>query len=240
MLMDSPVQILLDANEAHQRLCVVEQERHQFAFKIQRLEEKRDAAVLQLTSARADYAAVQDQLTSLEAQCESLDRQHEQLSRALNAGKVGNYEQGLSQKNQLKESISKSEDAILEILDTIDTYPTQIENLEEHIEHLEQSLRETHSARDDREEILKAQEAVAVDEMKAHVNRLPEVEQRRFWAVRQKHTKLVYPLVGNACGQCHVAIALKQVSLILQGISIYRCSKCGVFVLKSDLLQSDS
>ena len=238
--MDTPVQILLDASEAHQRLHSVELERTSFESKIKDLDEKRIDALSQLQTVKSDFHDAQKNLASLEDQCAALDRQLAQLTVALNSGKLGNYEQGLSQQRQLQDSISKSEDAILDVLESIDSFPSQIERIDEHIAHLNHVLLEVKAERDVREHDLQAQEEVADAEMKAHVKRLPEMEQRRFWAVRQKHAKLIYPLVGNSCGNCHVGIALKQVSLILQAISIYRCSKCGVFILSQEALQSDS
>ena len=238
--MDSPVQILLDAARAHRILRNVEQRRIQFQKQIEATQDKLSRAAERHSQAQIAYDEKQEQLQSLERQHAALERQHAQLTGALNSGKVGDYAQGLAQQKQLGEGISKTEDDILELLDALEGYPKQIADFEEHLEHLQSVLAEQEAAASAAEPDLQAKAQVAEEEMNKHVARLPEMEQRRFGAVRQKHPDLITPLIGNACGSCHVGIALKQVSLIIQAYSIYRCSKCGIFVLKPELLQGES
>ena len=238
--MDSPVQILLDAAAAHAIVRSVEGKRSQAASRLTDFQEKIVRATDQLSNAQSSFSNAQTQMQMLEKQLTALEQQHGQLTAALNSGKVGDYNQGLAQQAQLQNSISNTEDDVLAQIDLLEGIPTQIAEFEEHLEYLKERLSALEAEYAAHEPTWAAEMEVASADMNRHVDRLPETEQRRFWAVRQKHPRLVAPLMSNACGNCYVAIALKEVSLILQRYSVYRCSKCGIFVLEGSLLRGES
>jgi predicted nucleic acid-binding Zn-ribbon protein len=189
---------------------------------------------------KSNLTSSQESLSTLEGQMERLEKQLNQITDAVNTGRVGNYNQAVIQQNQLKDSISALEDRILEQLELLEIIPCEIDKIDERVEQLNERLQEKIQVKEEEAPVYQSEAEAILQDMKKYVSRLPEREQRRFKAVRSKHTVLAVPLTANSCGKCHVGLPLETVSLIMRGNNIYRCSNCGVFIVDSaTLLERD-
>ena len=239
MSFNTPVYILVDAWFAEKRRRVNSKNLKALENAIHQLNERIQVVLNKQSDLELENKKFNAQVSEKEMAISSIEKRISNTVRAMNSGQISDYEVAEKRVKEFKSNISDLEDEVLEILDTIDTVPSRRLELEELLGFLGDKKNLKTQELDGLKPQLVANIKSEEDEIARLLEKLPTLDKRRFSSVMAKHENIIVPLKSNSCTSCYLSLPLKDVSIIIQIKSNYRCSNCGVFVVDASVLQRD-
>ena len=138
---------------------------------------------------------------------------------------LSNYQEEIQ---MYKNSNSKLEDEVLEIMEEQDMAKPEIEALKEEMVELDSVLKRTRSEMDEKLEVLKHNIEGLKKRKEAVVSRIPEDYLKRYNDLKTKKGGIAVSVIkDNFCNVCNMEIPSSEVERFVDSDQVYRCPICG-------------